>query len=71
MRCVVGVGLFRVLLHGGVDCARLLVMLVNALKIRLELVWYRLVDAHLEIPTYEDIDGEIHMRSAKDTYLKF
>lgn len=71
---VVGMCLFRVLLHRRVQCARFLVMLVNALQIRLELVWYRLVDAHFEIPAYEEtikMNGEIRQRSVKDTYLKF
>ena len=41
-------------------------MLVNTLQIRLELVWYRLVDAHFEIPTDEEtikVNGEIRLRS--------
>ena len=74
VRRVVGMCLFCVLLHGRVQCARFLVMLVNALQIRFELVWYRLVDAHLEVPTNEvtiKMNGEIRLRSVIDTYLKF
>ena len=49
-------------------------MLVNALQIRFELVWYRLMDAHLEVPTNEEtikMNGEMRLQSDKDTYLKF
>ena len=75
VRRVVGMCLFCVLLYRGVQCARFLVMLVNALQIRFELVWYRLmVDAHLEVPACEEtikMNCEMRLRSVKDTYLKF
>ena len=75
VRRIVGMCLFRILLHRRVHCTCFLVLLVNALQVRLELVWYRLVDAHFEIPTKEEavkMNGETRLRSAtKDTYLKF